>query len=168
MVLDPDAQREDGKTGNVFVYSVCLICGAAGAGYFLLGAKQLQSLPLYFFFLFVTFHGIFINYAIAKIQDSRAKFFSTDPVWGAFGFLDLSQIFIAFVPYGIFCTFFGNVGYIFATIFFSPVVTASCLLVEPPLAQVFGYLWGIDKFPGFLTIMGGLVAIFGLFMLQMS
>ena len=35
MVSDPKAMREDGKTGNLIVYLLCLGSGLAGAGFFL-------------------------------------------------------------------------------------------------------------------------------------
>ena len=42
MMCDPKAMREDGKTGNLMIYLLCLGCGLAGAGFFLLGNKQMK------------------------------------------------------------------------------------------------------------------------------
>ena len=131
MILDGDSERADGKKGNAIVYTFCIASGVAGAGYFMLGAKILNGLPLSFYVLLLSIHQFIINFTIAKMLDSRTRLFSVDKVWGAFGFFDPSQLFIAFVLYGIFATFFGGAGYVLATVFFSPVVCATALLGEP-------------------------------------
>ena len=77
-------------------------------------------------------------------------------------------MFVAFVPYGIFASFFGAIGYVIACVWFSPLVTATALLTEPPVAQTIGYLMKIDKFPGALTIIGGVLALIGLFFYQLA
>ena len=73
---------------------------------------------------------------------------------------------MAFIPYGIFASFFGNVGYVISQFFFPPVIAASALLLEAPLSQVIGYWMHIDKFPGTQTIIGAISAIFGFYLLQ--
>ena len=53
-----------------------------------------------------------------------------------------------------------------AQFFFSPIVAASALLLEPPIAQIIGFWMQIDKFPGPMTIIGAISAIFGFYLLQ--
>ena len=48
MMFDPNAVREDGKTGNAFVYIACFFFGMAGAGYFLMANRGLRTLPFCF------------------------------------------------------------------------------------------------------------------------
>ena len=90
MIADPHAEREDGKQGSFFVYLITLGSAAFGAGFFILGDKQIKQLPLYFYFMILSFHQFFIWFILAKISDSRTTFFSTDKEWGAFGFFDPS------------------------------------------------------------------------------
>ena len=90
MMFDPNAEREDGKTGSALIYIVCLVCGIAGAGYFLLSDNQMKKVPFCFFFTVICFHLFIINTLFAKIEDSETKFWSTDPVYGVFGFFDRS------------------------------------------------------------------------------
>ena len=108
----------------------------------------MKSVPFCFFFTMVCTHVFIVNVIFAKIEDSETSFFSTDPVHGVFGFFDRSQALVAFIPYGIFASFFGNVGYVISQFFFSPVIATSALLLEAPLSQVIGYWMHIDKFPG--------------------
>ena len=125
----------------------------------------MKAIPFCFFFMMVCIHLFFINTLLAKISEPKTIFWSTDPVWGVFGFFDRSQALLAFVPYGIFASFFGSVGYTIAQFFFSPVVAASALLLEPPIAQLIAFAMHIDKFPGPLTIIGAISAIFGFYLL---
>ena len=103
---------------------------------------------------------------LAWVLDRESTFFSMDKYVGVFGFFDRSQALIAFIPFGLFGGFFGGTGYVVATKFFPPVVTATALLVELPICQLIGYYLGIDKFPGLQTIIGAIFAVVGLLCMQ--
>ena len=90
MMCDPNAQRTDGKSGGAIVYAACIASGIAGAGYFLLSNTQMKAIPFCFFFMMVCIHLFFINTLLAKISEPETIFWSTDPVWGVFGFFDRS------------------------------------------------------------------------------
>jgi hypothetical protein len=47
-------------------------------------------------------------------------------------------------------------------LFYEPLVVSSCLLMEPFVAQFYGYVMGIDKFPGVITFLGAFVIIYGI------
>jgi hypothetical protein len=59
-------------------------------------------------------------------------------------------------------SFFGSAGYTLSLLFFSPLVTCNAYLVEPLIAQFLGYLVGLDKLPGLMTVVGTVFAIFGI------
>ena len=88
--------------------------------------------------------------------------------FGLFGFLNSSNLFYCFVPFGIFAGFFGLPAYVFALKFFSPAIVATSFLLEPFTSQIFGYYFGIDKAPGFLTYLGTLIDIVGIFSIQQA
>ena len=72
---------------------------------------------------------------------------------------------MAFVPYGIFCSFFGSAGYVLCLLFYSPVVTSNAYLLEPFIAQALGYYLGLDQMPGLMTFLGTLMAVVGIWFL---
>ena len=72
----------------------------------------MRSVPFYFFFTMASIHHFIVYATFAKFEDRQTTFFSTDPVHGVFGFFDPSQALVAFIPYGIFASYFGNVGYV--------------------------------------------------------
>jgi drug/metabolite transporter (DMT)-like permease len=84
-------------------------------------------------------------------------------VYGCLGFLTEEYWFIAFVPYGILASVLGSAGYIFSLIWYKPAVTANVYLLEPFLAQVLGYLYGLDQFPGYMTIGGTILSVVGIY-----
>lgn len=44
--------------------------------------------------------------------------------------------------------------------FYSPLVVMNAYLMEPLIAQVLGYIFGIDLFPSMITLLG-VIMIFG-------
>jgi len=112
-------------------------------------------------------HFFFMNSGLAKLnilgEGPPVEFFSMSANYGIFGFLNPECIFIAFIPYGILCSIMGSAGYIVCLLFFSPLVVSSSFLLEPLVAQVLGTLLGIDNSPGFFTINGTFMIIFGIF-----
>ena len=81
---------------------------------------------------------------------------------GCLGFLNLNNPALAIFSYAIFASFFGSAGYVLCLLFYSPLVTSNAYLVEPFFAQLLGYVFGLDKMPGFMTALGTLFAIFGI------
>lgn len=64
--------------------------------------------------------------------------------------------------YAIFASFFGSAGYTLSLLFFSPLVSSSAYLLEPLIAQVLGYVMGLDQLPGYCTAIGSIFAIYGI------
>ena len=46
--------------------------------------------------------------------------------------------------------------------FWSPVVAMNMLLFEPVVAQIYGYVFEVDQFPGFFTILGVIAILAGI------
>ena len=136
-----------------------------GAFYFILSAKNVKDIPICSLIFFMNIHFMVMNSILASLNilgNGPPFEISMSPTAGMFGFLNPQCAFTAFVPYGIFCSIFGNAGYIVCLLFFSPLVVSSSFLLEPLVAQVLGSVMGIDKTPGPLTIFGTLIIIFGI------
>ena len=172
MIMDPCAERVDDAVvtdtkGKLFYTVLDLSLALFGALYFMINAKNVGIIPVCTLVLVYNIISFWMNALIGKyIFDHRVVIFSRDVTFGCFGFLTKECWFIAFVPYGLLASICGNAGYIFAMLFFSPEVVANTLLLEPFIAQVLGYFYGIDYFPGALTIIGTCLAVLGIFFLQ--
>ena len=118
----------------------------------------------------MNFHFFIINTSLACLNflgdGPPIEFWSTSPTYGIFGFLNPECAFVAFVPYGIFCSIMGSAGYIVCLLFFSPLIVSSSFLLEPIVAQVLGTLLGIDMPPGAYTISGTFLIIMGIFLID--
>jgi hypothetical protein len=66
----------------------------------------------------------------------------------------------------IFASLFGSAGYVLSLLFFSPLVTSNSFLVEPFIAQVLGFLLGLDALPGIMTVLGTFCAIAGIIFIE--
>ena len=64
--------------------------------------------------------------------------------------------------WSVFCAFFGQAGYIISLNFFSPLVTSNAYLLEPFFAQILGYMIGLDKLPGVISLLGTGCALVGI------
>ena len=89
-------------------------------------------------------------------------FFSTDMYNGCLGFFDPRIALIAFIPFGILCSVMGSAGYTICLLFYSPLVVANAYLIEPVIAQLLGFYFGFDDFPGILTFAGAAFTIAGI------
>lgn len=135
LVFDPSAQKADGTSPSITVALIDLGSAIFGAFYFVMNAKNVQSLPICFLIFLLNLHTFFLNYAIARaFFDKNVVLFSTDPQNGCLGFLSKEAALIAFLPYGILGSFFGSAGYVISLLFYSPVVTSNAFLVEPFMA----------------------------------
>ena len=56
MIVDPNAERVDGKTGSFTAYSAAILSGAAGGAYFLMSNHLTKSVPMCFFFFILSLH----------------------------------------------------------------------------------------------------------------
>lgn len=169
IMLDPNAQKVDSTftKGQIMgADAINFFAAIFGAFYFILSAKNVKDIPICTLIFIMNVHFLIINALLASLNilgdGPPFEFWSMNPKSGLFGFLNPECAFVAFVPYGIYCSIFGSAGYIVCLLFFSPLVVSSSFLLEPLVAQILGSYLGIDKTPGPLTIFGTLVIIFGI------
>lgn len=103
---------------------------------------------------------------MAKLTAKETEIFSIDAVYGCFGFLNPDTIVFAFFAFGIPCCIFGSAGYVLCLLFYSPIITTNSFLLEPFFAQVMGFALGLDKLPGWLTLVGTIFTVGGILFLQ--
>ena len=100
------------------------------------------------------------------MDPEHTQVFSLDPVEGCFGFLDGDRAVTSLLIFGLPAGFLGNAGYIICLMFFSPVIVSSMFLLEPLIAQCFGWAMGIDEAPGWFTWIGTLLVLVGILLVQ--
>ena len=81
---------------------------------------------------------------------------------GCLGFFDPRIALIAFITFGILCSVMGSAGYTISLLFYSPLVVSNAFLIEPLVAQLLGFYFGFDDFPGIMTFIGAIFTIAGL------
>lgn len=164
MLIDPKAARANGEKASIFAASVDIFSAVFGAIYFILSARNVKTIPICFLIWIMNLHTWFINSCIAKIDSPQTvEIFSFNVEHGCLGFLDWrNQGTKAILLYAVFGSFFGSAGYTLTLLFFSPLVSSSAYLVEPLVAQAMGYYCGLDLMPGWPTIIGAVLAIFGI------
>ena len=123
-------------------------------------------MPIVSLILFQNFHLFFINSMLAKLSNPDIELFSFDMNTGCLGFFDPRIAFIAFVPFGIFCSIMGSAGYVICLLFYSPLVVSNAFLIEPFVAQLLGFFLDIDNFPGLLTIFGAGITVLGIYFID--
>lgn len=74
---------------------------------------------------------------------------------GIFGFIQVP--FVSFFLNGFMSGFWGICGYVIACKYYPPVVMMNCLLLEPIVGQTIGVYLHIDKPPGVMTYVGGML-----------
>lgn len=166
MLVDPSALRVDGKQGTYTDYALVLLSAVFGAFYFHMNAKNVKDMPICMLLFIMNVHNFFLCSALAMLTSDKIEIFSLDVENGCLGFLNPQVMFVALVPYGILAAFFGSAGYVLCLLFYSPVVTSNSYLIEPFIAQALGFMFGVDKIPGFMTLLGTLFAIAGIWYLQ--
>lgn len=87
--------------------------------------------------------------------------FSLDPLVGCLGFMNSETWMFAYLVLGFFSSVCFSMGTILSTLFFSPLVVANVFLLEPVVAQIIGFVLGLDKMPGILTFFGISLAMIG-------
>ena len=127
-----------------------------------MSARNVKEVPICLLIFLMNAHTFVFNSAIAHWQDPSIEMLSFSPTNGCLGFLNPNQPLLPLLLYALFASFFGSAGYTLCLLFFSPLVTCNAYLVEPLLAQIFGYGVGLDKLPGFLTAIGTVFAIYGI------
>jgi hypothetical protein len=99
-----------------------------------MNAKNVSCMPIVSLVLFQNVHLFLINSFLAKYSNPNIQILSFDMDIGCLGFFDPRIAFIAFVPFGIFCSIMGSAGYVICLLFYSPLVVSNAYLIEPFIA----------------------------------
>ena len=165
MFFDPSAMRTDGRTGGFAVYAICISTSIAGALFFVINDILSKKVPLVLLVLLQSFLCFWSCCVITSAIEDEVQIFSTDPVWGCFGFLSNEDWLDTFVIFGLSAGFFGNTGYVISLQFFSPAVISATFLLEPTIAQFLGWLTEIDEFPSYMTWLGTAFVMTGIYLI---
>lgn len=90
--------------------------------------------------------------------------FTLDLNWdtGVLGFFSSPQCLYIILVIGFFTGASQYASLAIAQKYFTPLVISSAYLMEPIIAQTLGCMFEIDKIPGWLTVLGGLVTLAGI------
>ena len=151
------------------MYADMIAFGTAlfGAFFLLMSKHNVNSLPFCTLMLIMNTH-MFLIQSFCACQLSGMTFLSIDKHTGCFGFLNPDDVVFNFVVYGLLAGVIGSAGYSLSLVFFSPLVVSNAFLIEPVVAQFSGYLFNIDQMPGFLTVLGGVVTLSGVYIIGMA
>lgn len=122
--------------------------------------------PLYAMTFIMLFSSVILVILGTAIYGSNGGFtLGFDPKTGFLGFLgkDLNLALYVLLVYGFFTGACNMGAYSMSCKYFSPLVIGTAVLFEPIGSQIIGCIIGLDKIPGFLTFLGTLVTMGGLF-----
>lgn len=162
LVIDPHAT----KVGSDKPSIIGTLIAFAGAGFgsillFMNNSKRALHPVItmtHFYFFSVVYQFIFYPWFI----DSKGLFFSTNDIYGAFGWLSNYKDFLFVMC--IISPFTGvleKLSYLNANNYFSLQTISIILVFEPYLGQVFGILLNQDNIPGLMTVLGLLTTSVG-------
>jgi hypothetical protein len=162
MMFDPKAVRTDGVEASVWIYAIAFFTCIFGAIFFMISGKTLKSLPPLTLLLMMSFYLWIFAAISSRIVDERVQLFSTDPQFGVFGFMDSETWVYSYFGFGLFAGLGYSACSVLALLFFSPLVVSNAFLFEPLVAQLEGYLLGLDRMPGVITLACSGLAVSGL------
>lgn len=137
-----------------------------GALFISLISSNLKSAPVWLMLLILNVNTWFMNSLLAKAFDPSIQVFSTDAKYGCLGFLSTNNDLQLMFAFAVFASFLGTSGFILCFKVFSPIVVSSAMLVQPFFAQTWGYMLGIDKLPGTITVAATLTTICGIYFIE--
>ena len=91
---------------------------------------------------------------------------SFDTEWGCFGFLHPEWIWYCLIIWFFGAMYPGYFAFIQAMLYLPPQVTSSGLLVEPLLGQLFGVVFGLDRWPGWQSFLGAVIDLVGIYLIN--
>ena len=94
--------------------------------------------------------------------------FNFDPHTGQFGWLTKENFLYNFIVVsginGVFTLYLQMLVFRY----FSPVIAGTMMLLEPMFSEVYGIALGLDKYPGLITYLGGILILSGLYVLLVN
>ena len=152
ILMDPKAKRV-GEKENMTASLLSLTGNIPGVLYWkmnkILDDKKVDVKVSIFWQTFIQT----VLYIILATQLDGASLFDMSNT-GVFGFLRSDNAFFCIFIFSFIVGFWACAGYVWALMYFNPLIVMNCLLIEPLSGQVVGVLMNIDEIPGFLTWIG--------------
>lgn len=107
-----------------------------------------------------------INFGILAIvlEGFTPTYFSLDNDLGFFGCYSAENLVTSLLLVGPFSQLLGNSGYVFGLTIAPPELLGSLFLLEPFFGQLAGLIFGLDRIPGTITLLGVLVITYGIYL----
>ena len=134
-------------------------------GYLAIGRMVRGWMPLFMYAFPVTFvAAVFLTIWAIFSED---LVFNFNSISGAFGWLSIAWlVYIGYLAIGP--GLLGHTGINAVLRWIPPLVISMILIMEPIIGSMIGWLIGVDDIPGRWTILGGLLMIFGLFLVTIN
>jgi drug/metabolite transporter (DMT)-like permease len=91
MIFDPKALRTGVQNTDLVAATVDICSAMFGAFYYLLSARNVKNVPIFFLIFMMSLHTFLINSSIAKLQDPQISILSFDTQYGCLGFLNFTD-----------------------------------------------------------------------------
>lgn len=162
MMIDPDVKRMDGQSGHFYLDFILVLSSLAALPMFALQKSLMRK--RFLTYLLVMNLMTTTAFSIAAILFEEAQL-NSDRAFGVFGWTQTDEPFKLIFGLGFLGTFCGSaVGYCLIMRFFSPVTCMNLLLLEPLVASLYGFFFGLDQLPASLTFIGMLAILAGLYL----
>ena len=134
-------------------------------GYLAIGRMVRGWMPLFMYAFPVTFvAAVFLTIWAMVTEDLVFNFNSISGAFGWFSFAWLVYIGYLAIGPGL----LGHTGINAVLRWIPPLIISMVLIMEPIIGSMIGWLIGVDTIPGRWTILGGLLMIFGLFLVTIN
>ncbi|CDW85422.1 UNKNOWN [Stylonychia lemnae] len=160
-VLDKDVKKIDESHQNIPFGDICGIISSLFAAYFFQKNSQvIQKVPSSIVVCLTIIISEILLVIFGLIFDTFTLDFNTHT--GVFGFISKEYFLYTFFALGLFC---GAMSIYTATLvlkYYPAVVLLITSLFEPLLCQAISCLMNIDKAPGLMTYLGGMLTLIGI------
>ena len=134
-------------------------------GYLAIGRLVRGWMPLFMYAFPVTFVAAVFLTIWAMVTEDLV--FNFNSISGAFGWLSFTWlVYIGYLAIGP--GLLGHTGINAVLRWIPPLIISMVLIMEPIIGSMIGWLIGVDTIPGRWTILGGLLMIFGLFLVTIN
>ena len=136
-------------------------------GYFTVGRLLRAWMPLFVYAFPVTFFAAILLGFSSLIAEGSTIYNATSPSLAIFGWLSLAWLpYIAYLAIGP--GLVGHTGINGVLKWFSPLLISVCLVMEPLIGSLIGYIFISTEIPGWETLFGGMLLIIGTLMVTTS
>ena len=168
--FDPNAGKTNSLENDIqFGNMLCLVSSLFCTAYIVYGQEVSERLPALQYLMILTSMTVALFFLIFPVLYWGSNFhFTTDLQTGQFGWLAkenfLYNLIVVSGINGVFTLYLQMLVFRY----FSPVIAGTMMLLEPLFSQVYGIILGLDQYPGFVTYIGGILILSGLYVLLVN